>query len=340
MKKVLCAFSSNFRPLYIGDVYKVLSMPKGYIVHFRYKKKYIEDEIFNDCSKYIGKEVIIFFTDIERETNIAKENYPVRSAKLKLFEYTKETELVHIYMELQDFVDISLESSIDISKLPSKKYFSELNYTTLEKNISWKSKIEQLKDFFPNLSFFYLKKINNSSGNEEKIKIRSDKKSAYYNLAHGNKYLLDISIANPKENDCKISAFSSSDDISFNISNPISVTAHYDDLIVPMYLKSLNVSSESSFLSFFPEISDENKKSEFIKEYASNIEIIKEVSKKNSLKFGLASVIAVLSIWSIKDNSSSLNNITCELPFDWKLIISCVFLVLSSSYLFFKFNKK
>jgi hypothetical protein len=338
MKKVLCAFSSNYRPLYIGDIYKVLIMPVGYIVHFRYKKKYIEAKILSESKKYIGKETIIFFTDMNREAGEAK-NYSVRSAKLKLFEYTEETELVHIYMELKNFVDVTIDPNIDNLELPTNKFFSELNCTVLNKNQSWKTKIDQLKDFFPDLSFFYLKKIKGTFGWKKKIKSRSDKKSSHYNLTHGNKYLLDISLANPNESKCKISLSPSSDDVSFNISNPISITAHYDDLTVPVYLKSLNVSSESSYISFYPEFSDDNN-AKFINEYTSNIEIVKKVSKLNSFKFGLASVITVMSIWSIKDNSSSLINMSPELPFDLKFVISCFALVLASSYLFFKFNKK
>lgn len=343
MEKVLCAFSSNYRPLYIGDIYKVLSMPDGYIVHFRYKKKYIESKILKNQKKYIGKDVVIFFTDTNRETNEAK-NYSVRLAKLKLIENTYETELVHIYLELKKFVDVTIAPDTEISELPTNKFFSELNCTFSNKSQSWKNKIDQLKDFFPNLSFFYLKNIKGTFGCKQKIKSRRDNKSSYYNLTHGNKYLLDISLANPNEYKCKIGLSSSSDDVSFNISNPISITAHYDDLSVPMYLKSLNVSRESSYLSFYPKISEndsENKiNDEFINEYTSNIGIVKKVSKLNSLKFGLASVIAVMAIWSIKDNSSSLKNLSTELPIDWKFIISCVALVLSSSYLFFKFNKK
>ncbi len=341
MEKILCAFSSNYRPLYIGDLYKVLSMPSGYIVHFRYKKKYIESKILKKHKKYIGKETIIFFTDTDKKTNEAK-NHSVRMAKLKFFEHINETDLVHIYLELKNFADVTIAQNTDTSKLPTDLFFSELNCSFSNKNQSWKNKIDQLKFFFPDSSFFYLKKIKETGtcGKEQKIKSHSDNKSSYYNLIHGNKYLLDISLANPNGVKCKIGLSSSSDDVSFNISNPISITAHYDDLSIPMYLKSLNVSSESSYLSFFPENSNDKTKNKFINEYTSNIEIVKKVSKLNSLKFGLASVIAVMSIWSIKDNSSSLNKINPELPIDYKFIISCIALLLSSSYLFFKFNKK
>jgi hypothetical protein len=339
MEKVLCAFSSNYRPLYIGDIYKVLSMPSGYIVHFRYKKKYIDPQILSQSKEYIGKEIIIFFTDTNKQTYEAT-NYSVRSAKLTLLEYTNETELVHIYMELNNFVDVTIDPSTGISELPTNKFFTELNCTISNKNQSWKTKIDQLKDFFPNLSFFYLKKIKGTYGLKKKLKSRSNKKGSYYNFIHGKKYLIDISLANPNENKCKVSLSPSTDDVSFNISNPISITAHYDDLTIPMFLKSLNVSSESSYLSFYPEISEEHVPDEFVNEYTSNIEIVKSVSKLNSLKFGLATVITVMSIWSIKDNSSSLNILSSDLSIDWKFVISCIFLVLASSYLFFKFNRK
>ena len=60
--KVICAFSSDSRPLYIADIYRVLALPEDYIVRFRYKKKYVGDAILNDPQSVVGADVAVFFS--------------------------------------------------------------------------------------------------------------------------------------------------------------------------------------------------------------------------------------------------------------------------------------
>ncbi|PQJ76545.1 hypothetical protein BTO16_11620 [Polaribacter glomeratus] len=316
-------------------------MPKGFTVHFRYKKKYVSNDILENQKKYIGKELLIFFTDINRETNKVKGNYAIRSSTLKLIETTEETELVHIYFQLGNFVDATISETNSTNELPSVKYLNELDCVISKPNESWINKISLIKSFFSDFSFFHLKSLKSIDGKVVDVKSSANKKSSHYKISQGRKYLLDISLANPNEKKCQIAIESSSTDVSFNTTNPISINAHFDDQTVPMYAKSLNVSSESSFMSFFPVV---DKESEFkdlsVTEYACNIELEKSIGWWKAIKFGIATVLAVLSIWMIKDNSKYLNEFSTDLPLEWRLIVPCVILILMSSYLFLRFNKK
>ena len=64
MKKI-CAFSSDSRELYKADIYRALALPNDHVIHFRYKRKYVDDNLFEDLNSLRNKEVIIFFNHIE-----------------------------------------------------------------------------------------------------------------------------------------------------------------------------------------------------------------------------------------------------------------------------------
>lgn len=337
MEKIICAFSSNYRNLYLADIYKVLAMPKDFIIHFRYKRQYVSDEIFSSPEKFLNKEVGIFFTDIDKKLDTAT-NYSIRISKLIKFEYSAATELCHIYLSLGDFVNINISKTNDKENLPTSKYLIELDCDRKEVP-SWFEKINQIKTFFPWLSFYHIKSLKSWKGKTISLKTRKDKKSTYYKLTHGTKYILDLSLANPDKHPTKINFISSSDDVSANITNPIVLTAQFDDLTVPLYLKSLNVNNESSYIAFVPEVSEKSDLEE-ISEFQANLEIEKGLGFKRAIGFGVLSVFALSSFWVIKDHSDSFDQFSLSLEIDWHLVFAILILFVSTSYLFSKFNKK
>jgi len=335
MEKFICAFSSDYRELYKADIYKVLAMPKGFVAHFRYKKKYVSDSILNNIENQINKEVIVFFSQ-GNTLNNQPNNISIRKAKLIKAEVVKETELFHAYLQLGDFCNILIDENNLIEALPSNKFFSLLDFNSEPKEQSWFDKIETLKDYFGDICFYNIKSLKKLSGKVISLAISTDKKGCYYKLIHGKKYIVEMSIANPKQSMCKLKIISSSDDVSANILNPIEITAEYDDITVPIYLKSLNVSTESSFISFIPENGEKINS-----EYGVNIEIEKKIGIKRAFSFGIFTVLAILSIWTIKEQAKSFLQIgNWDWKIDWILVLSVTTLLISSSILFSEFNKK
>ncbi len=335
MEKFICAFSSDSRILYLADIYKVLSLPDNFVIHFRYKKKYIEQKILNDLNSYIGKTVIIFFTHTDG-LNSTSFDIPVRKAILIKAEIVEQTGLFHAYMQLSNFCEVELPALVSNNLVPPITFFSEIEFNENIINKTWIDKINNLKKYFPNHSFYNIKSIKSIKGKIQNIKISKDKKGCFYRLKHGTKYLIDLSIGNPNESNCKIHFLSSSDDITANMQNPIEVTAQYDDIIVPIYLKSLNVSTESSFIRFIPC----NKKT-INSEFALNIEIEKKIGFRRVLNFGFFSLLTIISLLIIKENSESIGNIGhWKWNINWKVVLACITLFISSSILFSRFNKK
>ena len=334
MKKYICTFSSDFRELYKADIYKVLAMPNDFIVHFRYKFKYIEQSILDSINKYLGKEVVIFHSINNTTTNIP-ENISVRMAKLVHAEKSDDTGLFHAYLQLGDFCNLTIDPNVAVEKTPLSKFFSHVECVKHSDNSNWFEKIEVFKKYFPDFIFYHIKSFKTVAGTTKKVKISKDKKGCFYRLNHGTKYLAELSIANPENSDCKLSFESSSDDISANMLNPIEVSAQFDDITIPIYLKSLNVSTESSFISFIPK-----NESKINSEYSLNIEIEKRIGVIRTISFGVYTLLAVFSIWIIKDNSESISNIgQWTWGINWKLIISSLTLLFSSSMLLSQLNK-
>ena len=177
MKTLICSYSSDARTLYKADIYKVLSMPKGFIVHFRYKKKYVDDAILNKLGDYVGKEIVIFYT-----TTADGKNIPIRKAKLVKAEVTKETALFHAYMELDEFTNVDLKE-----EKPASKFFTSQNLEYVDEKNNWIDKIEEVKESFKDMLFYHIKSITDYDGKEISIKHREDKKASLYKLSHGKK---------------------------------------------------------------------------------------------------------------------------------------------------------
>ncbi|WP_299839913.1 hypothetical protein [uncultured Tenacibaculum sp.] len=330
MKTLICSYSSDSRTLYKADIYKVLSMPKGFIIHFRYKLKYVEELISNDIKTFLNQDVIIFYTitkNVEKETNI-----PIRKAKLVRVDISEDTGLFHAYMELEDFVNVELKE-----EKPTDKFFVNSDLKIINQDNKWFDKIEKVKNSFGDMLFYYIKDITTYKGKTIKATQRNDRKSSTFKLKHGEKYFIELAIGNPKETDSKLKFESSSDDITANIPNPMEITAQYDDKSIPIYIKTLDVSNASSFISFNPTNSDDNVNTE----YNLNIEIVKELGWKKPFFFGLLTLLTLIGFVLVKEGYDSLNRIfEWENSIDTGLILGCALMTICPAILFFHYNKK
>ena len=333
----LCAFSSNSRELYLSDIYRVLSLPDDSIIQFRYKKKYVDNDIIESLDSIENKDVLLFFTNSVPNYGIS-DSYPIRKAKVMKVEYSEQTQLVHLFMSLTNFIDIDFSGSKKLENFPNDKYLTRIKLES-PSNDNWTNKILQVQNFLKEVSFFYLKEVRSSRGTKIQIKHSSDLKRSFYKLKQGAGYLLDVSLANPNENDSMILFESSADDVSFNTTNPLPVNAHLDDRLIPLYLKSLNVSSEHSFISIAP-TDDMSDADSARPAYRCNIEVEKNISTWSAILFGLSSSLAIISVWGIKVRSSSLDEFNINFDVDFMLYLYAVVLLVCSAYLFYKFNKK
>lgn len=315
---LFAVISSDNRELYKADIYKTLALPKGYIIHFRYKKKHVDEDILYN-KKVVGKKAVIFFAANNKpEFKQPLKHIPLRLATISHAEICEETNLFHVFLKLEEFCSINAEYSID-----QNIFFTKL-HNVETKQIAWQKQINSIIDFFPDTTFFHLHGIYNS---KKESKIHNKTKSSCYKLTHGAKYCLKISLANPKNSDTTIKIFDSSKAININQLNPLQSSVQFDDLDIPIYIKHLSTYQQFSLLSFAPE----NNNKDF-GEYITNIELNLIMRKSRIAYFGLLTTLALCS-------SAALINAPSNPTHIYYPIFASI-LVVSSGLLFALYNKK
>jgi len=328
---VICAFSSDNRTLYKADIYRVLSLPKGHVVHFRYKKKYVDDNLLQDNAKLKNEKVAIFFTHGNKDENEGNQltSISVRWATISHFEISTETDVFHAYMKLENFCNVAIDSGNSLEKQPPTKFFSKLACTESSERKNWQSRISEVKDYFPKITFFYLQGIYKKD-KEQFLKYQNNEKSCHYDLIHGDRYILKISLGNPDASETKIEITDTSEEITINCINPIETSVQFDDYDIPISVKTLQVMKQASLLTFRP--SDKNNS---LGEYATNIELNLKLSLIRPIIFGFFSTLAFWALLSVKSASSVM-----VWPQPWENILPSLLIFISTSLMFFLFNKK
>lgn len=328
---IFLAISSDSKSLYKADIYKSLVKPNGAIEHFRYRKNWIDQSIdLDNINKIIGNEVILVYK--HTKSNPIK-YLPIRTSRIKDCFFDSETELYHFYFYLGDFC--VFESSIDFSE---DIFFLPNNIKT--KKIAWKNKIEEVKDYFPEYFFYYIDGIYDS-GNK-KLTLNQDEfnHSYFYEFFHGSNHTLKLRVANPNSSQYTLSIKSSSSDVNIILNENYHVSNQtYDILNIPILSKSLDIHKEVSFISFF--IS--NERNETLKEYENYVHIRKKMKFSNAINFAICTTTLISFTWLLKDKTTQLNNflsLNWKGCFDFGTAFYILGILLASTLLFYRFNKK
>lgn len=346
-REIIGAFSSDSRELYKADIYRTLCLPEGEIVHFRYKTKYVDSSLLRHPNDLIGKDVAIFSSQGNslNTPHTANEltNISVRMATICACHRSDETDVFHVYLKLTEFINATINTETLECSLPPSKFLSIINITIKSFDNNWKSRVEAVKKIFPEMSFFFIKGIFNIKNNRVNATYSGDGKSSIYSLSHGERYTLKLSLGNPDGAKTKLSLTDNSNDISINSENPIESSVQYDDIDIPVNVKTIPVLKQSTFLSFRLKSEDGieknknkrwtlNNKKKSYGEYTTNIELSLELNFCKAAIFGFFSTLAFIALIVSKGD-----NISSNIP---AVILSCALIFISAGGLFYFFNKK
>lgn len=345
MNTLICAFSSDNRQLYQADIYRVLSLPLGQIIHFRYSKEIVNEHILSDYNNLISKKVAIFYTsgntdEIRKENPEGTLNHTsIRWAKITNIEISPETEVFHVYMELLEFCEVQIIPENLSEHQPLSNFFTLLNCKIIDNSCSWNSRINSIKDCFTEMTFINLKGIYDKDNKLIKPRFDKRRKKSTYTLIQGNTYTLKLAASNPKSTNTKIDISENTKDIQFNCLNPYESSIDFDDQEIDFHINNLQTFKKISIFNFKP-ITDQN--SDNLNEYSTNIEVALRIGFLRPFVFGVLSTMLFSSIF-LATSIGEDDGITSKLPSisDLNLLVACaiVFLI-SSGSLFLWFNKK
>ncbi|HIC7644827.1 TPA: hypothetical protein ACW7KW_002120 [Serratia liquefaciens] len=346
---VIGAFSSDSREQYKADIYKALCLPKYDVVHFRYKDKYIERHLILQRKSLDGHDVIIFLSQGNSLTGSKSQselkNISVRKARIVSFEWSDSTEVYHVRLQLLDFINVEIDAIKGEDELRDK-YFKRVSVTEVNDGGAWKSRVEAVKDSFLEMSFFNIKGLYDSKNNLMIPKYNKDSQSCNYDLYHDNKYILKMALGNPNAACTKLQLDYNSSDIIITHENPIESSVQYDDINIPINVKTLPVFKLSTFLSIKIKNQDIEKNNRMgkisrwkLRRQARNFDeyvIAQEFNLR--LNFSKAALFGFLTLLALTGAKLAMGEELVNLSLS--LFASCVLVFFSASGLFYLFNKK
>src|SRR6266480_3485491 len=121
-QKRIIFFSSDASDLYKADIFRVLALPDGYTIQFRYERQYVLEEFREKPEQLKSRQAVIFFLAGNDLSKLPAERklrpYPIRSCKVKDAFLDKNTDKVILILELSDFVNCVIDPVTDMDKLP------------------------------------------------------------------------------------------------------------------------------------------------------------------------------------------------------------------------------
>ena len=146
---IIAFFSSDAREKYKGDIFRVLTLPQKYGIHFRYKREWIHPTVLSKLDFLINREGVIFYTKGNNQ-NLDKAkrkivNYSIRNVVIKDIYLDKNLDLVNFYLELNDFKDCKPHENTAKELLPPYGFISEINVSDGNNN-AWNERVSVLKD--------------------------------------------------------------------------------------------------------------------------------------------------------------------------------------------------
>lgn len=329
--KIICAFSSDYRELYKADIYRAMSLPEGAILHFRYRKKYVDSNLIAANPELIGRRVAIFFVHGNKDdgsTNVARTS--VRYATISKHEISFDTDVFHVYLKLAEFCNLTIDSGNSAEKLPSNRFFSELECTPEAGGNSWMERVGEVSQLLPSLLYFQIKGISDEGNAECRLKYTEDGRSCHYTLTGGKRYVLKLAVANPRGGTESVLLEESSKSISINSINPLESSALVDDAFIPLIVHNLQVLSQPALLSFKPTMDLKDRS-----DYSTNIELKLHTGWVRPILFGLFSLVALGAAMAVQPVNPSY--VTASLT---KMLICGLAFWAASGALYFWFNKK
>lgn len=323
-------FSSNARHLYTEDIYRALSLPKGYVIQFRYSETLITADIRRDYNSILGKSGVIFFTINNQQTQNPVTNIPIRYIKIVDIEPNKSIDKVSFYLELGDFCECVLDPNLNSDTLGRTIFLSKA-VINVGMEINWNKVIEKVNPYIVDVLFFHVEQIKDKNGKEVAIKYNDKERQSSYTLDDEEKYSIEASFYDKDAGINILNVEKNNNLIDFHVSDQISIGTIQDHKNHKIRTRSIDVTELYTFLRFSTsKVNGGNQK--------YTVELFFNIKKKlrKPILFGLHAVLLAVAALLLKFISSE------DLKaFDILLaVLSTVIIGYSAGYLYWSFNKK
>lgn len=331
-------YSSDYRPLYKSDIFRALALPKGHVIHFRYQKKYVDEQILSKLdSELLNSEGVIFYTlgtdpNNPQEDGVI-ENISIRKVKIVKACVKEDTGLVHFYLELIDFIDCKTPNDLEAPTM-FVKYIEPILF---DKD-TWSNRIEKVKKSFQGALFFLIDSVKNLDGSNIKPEFKEIEGKSYYNLEDEKEYIIDLSFFDDSGGYNKLKLeIDKSHLISIDSPREIQVEAIRDNRSYSMVTSPLDILTSTAFLRFDSTFEEKDQP-----ENVPKLELVLQINIKRqenkSFTFGAYSFFAFLAL-VVSNAAVRLSDLGTQTVFIVVGVASLVF-AFATGALYHFFSKK
>jgi hypothetical protein len=334
-KKVLSFFSSGSFPLYKGDIFRTLALPEGYVIHFRYQRNLIQDEILSNLQNLKGEDGIIFYAMGNDQSLVLEDRnvqiYSIRRVLVRDLHDEEEDNLVHFFLELGDFVGSKPEGKTNSQLLPPYLHVSKIFID--EAPATWLDRVTLLKNEFGEVVFYLIKSITKDKHNIFP-EYSFDYRSSFYNLVDESEYQVKITFfdTGTGENGIEVENLGLA---TLDVPPNYKIGAPEDTILFSLFTETLTTRNSRSSSRI-------NIKSPVEENIDLSVQIRWNIRKEyqKSVYFGFFSLISgagllglTVAFKKVADMNFGLNN--------WIIFsISLLLIWLGTSLLFARYNKK
>jgi hypothetical protein len=196
--ETLAFFSSDARELYKADIYRALALPMGYVLHFRYRKKYIHRNVLQNLPSLPKTGTIFYVSGNNQDIPADKRKldlFSIREVKIKDYEDNVNTDTIHFYLELGRFVDVTPHKDTDPSLKPLDAFVSIITVDS-GPNDAWTKRVDAIKADFKNMPFFLVESVT-ERGRQLSPDYSPYTKSSSYHLDDESSYAIHVTLYDP-----------------------------------------------------------------------------------------------------------------------------------------------
>lgn len=252
-------FSSDAKPLYKGDIFRVLALPDDYTIQFRYPVEYVEKNILRNPSGLVNRDAVIFFlagNDLSKKAEERKlVPFPIRGCKIKEAFIDSVTSQLFLILELGKFLDCAIKKCTEAQMLPPQTFVSD---TQLEgvNNVQWIDRVKTIEKHFEGILFYRI----NAIFLEDMIVKPSyspTRRVSYYDLNEESEYSIECNGYDRGAGDLPLHIKGEYQEISLSNSFETGVGAQLDTKRFPLTTRTVSSQSAPAEAVFFSRQSKE-----------------------------------------------------------------------------------
>ncbi len=180
--ETLAFFGSDSRPLYKTNIFRALSLPKGYVLQYRYRRELIHGDLIVNLQALGTQSAVLYFAtgnDLQIPEDQRQLVYhPIRHVKIKKVIDDRVIGVVHFFLEMGDFADAIPHPSTPAAKLSPKRLVTRITTQDVPGK-NWADRVKGLRAHLPDQQFFQVVAVKKGGKTIDTVFSDPDRSSRY-----------------------------------------------------------------------------------------------------------------------------------------------------------------